>query len=227
MEKGVEWPIPVSNMSRVGMSSRKHTAIVVDDHALVRDGIRNLLGKIADIEVIAEAGNGIEAISLVKQHKPTLVILDLAMPYANGIEVLEEVRRFSPDTRVIILTGSAFVKLINQAIDGGADGLLLKLDDGKELLDAIPRILNGERVISRRFRRSASKDDGVALTRREAQILQAIARGESNKEIARRINISPTTVNNHRANIMRKFDAHSAAELITLAVKEGLVDSST
>lgn len=208
------------------MHTARHSTIVVDDHGLVRDGIRNLLAKLDNIEVIAEAENGIEAITLVKKYKPALLILDLAMPYANGIEVLEEARRFSPDTKVIILTGSAVVKLVNQAIDGGADGLLLKMDDGEELLDAIPRILNGDRVISRRFRRSEAATDNISLTRREAQVLQAIARGDGNKEIARRLNISPATVNNHRANIMRKFGAHSAAELIALAVREGLVDTS-
>ena len=193
---------------------------------MVREGICNLLRKIPNVEIVAEADNGIQAIALLKQHKPDFITLDLAMPYANGIEVLEEARRFSPRTKVIILTGSAHDALIRQAVDAGADGVLLKLDDGDELKNAVPRVLADERVVSPRLQLSEAPER-VKLTRREAQLLQALGRGESNKEIARKLSISPATVNNHRANIMRKFDVHSAAELIALAVREGLIDSST
>ncbi len=215
----------VDKIDKESATISDRTVLVVDDHELVRSGIKNALAKIPDVRVVAEAANGIEAMSLLKQHRPSFITLDLAMPVANGIEVLEEARRFSPETKVIILTGSTHHALVQQAIEGGADGLLLKMDDGTELLNAVPKILNGERVISARINQRGCNST-AALTRREAQILQAIARGESNKALAKRLNISPTTVNNHRANIMRKFDVHSAAELISLAVREGLVDTS-
>lgn len=202
-------------------------AVIADDHALVRSGIKEILRTTGRVEVVGEAENGLEAISLVRQHKPHLLTLDIAMPYAQGIEIFGEVRRWSPDTRIIVFTGLTAVGLLSELVAAGVDGLFMKRGDPAHFEDGIRLILRGAKVISPDvLELLEDKETNVELTDRERQILSLIASGCSNKEIAERLGVSLKTVDNHRTNLMRKLDVHSVAELLSYALREGLLDTA-
>jgi DNA-binding NarL/FixJ family response regulator len=203
-----------------GAGNPRARVVIADDHAIVRAGLAAVLSQDASLTVVGEACNGIEAIALTRAHAPDLLVLDLSMPLANGLEVLEEVRRFSPRTRVIVLTGVASRPMLEQAAVLGAVAIVSKNDDGAELMAAIPQVLAGANLAATAVRR---EDSG--LTRREIQVLQGLCRGETNAAIAERFGISPATVNNHRANLMRKLSVRSIAELMAVALKEGYLDA--
>lgn len=203
------------------------TAVIADDHALVRAGIKEILGATGRVEVVAQAENGLEAISMVRQHKPDLLTLDIAMPYAQGIEIFGEVRRWSPDTRIVIFTGLTATGLLSELVAAGVDGLFMKRGDPAHLEDGIRLILRGAKVISPDvLELLEDKETNIELTDRERQILSLIATGCSNKEIAERLGVSLKTVDNHRTNLMRKLDVHSVAELLSYALREGLLDTA-
>ncbi len=179
------------------------------------------------VEIVAEATNGIEAVSSVKHHQPDLLIVDIAMPYANGIEVIEEAKRWSPSTCCVVLTGMTSVALLYQATLVGASGIFLKSGDSNEIVVALPKILAGETVHSTKCRDALARYSRYAsLTARELEVLQCLARGESVKNIASKLSISPNTVDKHRSAVMRKLDVHSSTELIALAYREGMLDAS-
>ena len=203
------------------------TAIIADDHALLRAGIRDIVGAIGNVSVVAEATNGIEAISLVRQHRPGVLTLDIAMPYAQGIEIFGEVRRWSPETRIVVFTGLTAIGLLSELVTAGVDGLFMKRGDPQHLSDGLKLILRGAKVISPDvLALLEEKESNIELTARERQILSLIASGCSNKEIATRLGLSLKTVDNHRTNLMRKVDAHSVAELLAHALREGLLDTT-
>lgn len=203
------------------------TAVIADDHALVRAGIKEILGATGRVEVVAQAENGFEAISMVRQHKPDLLTLDIAMPYAQGIEIFGEVRRWSPETRIIVFTGLTATGLLSELVAAGVDGLFMKRGDPAHLEDGIRLILRGAKVISPEvLELLEDKESNIELTDRERQILSLIATGCSNKEIAERLGVSLKTVDNHRTNLMRKLDVHSVAELLSYALREGLLDTA-
>jgi DNA-binding NarL/FixJ family response regulator len=214
-------------MPHDGLPKVSATAIVADDHKLLRDGIKQILQSVDGISVIAEAQDGLEAISLVRQHKPGLLTLDMAMPYAQGLEIYEEVRRWSPDTRVIVFTGLTSLGLLSELVTAGVDGLFAKRGDPDELRDSVGVIVSGAKVIAPEI--VALLEEGTpasSLTARERQILSLVATGLSNKEIATRLGVSLKTVDNHRTNLMRKLDVHSIAELLSYALREGLLEGS-
>ena len=208
----------------------RHYAIVADDHAIVRAGIKDALetpGLITaeGISVLAEAADGLEAIAMVRQHRPDLLMLDVQMPLAGGVEVLIEARRWSPDTKIVVLTGVAAVGLVSSLVDSGVDGLFSKADDNTELYQRLPGILNGQRYIAKTFvaaLEEAPKPE--LLTARERQILNMILSGQSNKEIANALGISAKTVDKHRTSMMQKIDVHSVPQLMAFALREGLID---
>ena len=205
--------------------SDPRTVIIADDHPMMRRAIRSAVEGIGGIVVVAEATNGLEATSLCKKHRPDLLVLDEAMPYARGVEAFVEVRRWSPETRVIVLTGIIAESLLRDLAAAGVDGLFTKSGDEAEFIAAIPRVLAGERCIAASLAgllQDVPDDD--ALTRRELQIVAQIAAGFGNAQIAANLNISPKTVGNHRTNIMRKLRVHSAAALVAVAAREGLID---
>lgn len=200
-------------------------AVVADDHAIVRQGVKSILSGLPDIEVIGEAENGVELVTLVKRHAPALVFADIAMPYAGGLEAVDEIRRWSPNSKLVILTGLTSRGLAAQAKAAMVDGIFLKSDPPAELAGAISKILNGERVFSQSIEKIlAETAPSDILTARELQVLQAISRGETNAKIADRLGVSANTVDKHRTNMMRKLKVHSAAELLSLAVRDGLLD---
>lgn len=205
-------------------------AIVADDHAIVRAGIRDALEKPglinADgIKVVAEAGDGLAAIAEVRKHQPDLLMLDVQMPMVGGVEVLIEVRRWSPDTKIVVLTGVTAVGIVSSLVDAGVDGLFSKADDNTELYQRLPGILRGRRYIAASF--VEILDDAPTpdlLTGRERQILNLILSGQSNKEIAGTLGISAKTVDKHRTSMMQKVGVHSLPQLMAYALREGLID---
>ena len=200
--------------------------LVADDHAIVRDALRLILEAIGGVELVGEAEDGIATIALAKRLKPDLLLLDVAMPHAGGLAVMGEVRRWSPATRVAVFTGITRGVTLAQLRASGAVGLLLKSCTPQELDHGLRRIITGEEYVAEGVRRLLDDAGPSAeLTMRERQILTLAAQGKSNAEIAALLNISPKTADNHRTNLMRKLDVHSAAGLTALALREGLLDT--
>ena len=214
-------------MSPTSLKPVTGTAIVADDHALLRSGIIQILSQLGEISVVGEAADGLEAISLVRQHKPTLLTLDIAMPYAQGIEIYTEVRRWSPETLVVVFTGLTSVRLLSELVTAGVDGLFMKRGDPERLAEGLPLILNGAKIIAPEILQFLEENTPEnELTTRERQILSLVASGNSNREIAERLGVSYKTIDNHRTNLMRKLDVHSMAELLSYALREGYLDQS-
>jgi two-component system, NarL family, response regulator NreC len=209
--------------------------LLADDHTLVRHGLRKVLEERADWEVIAEAGDGREAVRLAEQHKPDVAILDVAMPLLNGIEATRQITRRVPGTRVLVLSMHADEAYVTQILQAGATGYLLKDSADVDLLKAVDEAANGRSFFSPAIARvmlddyvRQLADKGVtdryeALSEREREIFQLIAEAKTNKEIAALLNVSPSTVETHRAHIMEKLDLHSAAEIVLYAVRRGVI----
>ena len=208
----------------------KYTAIIADDHAIVRSGLRAALEKPGLIEaegitVLAEAADGLAAIAALRSHRPDLLLLDVQMPRAGGVEVIVETRRWSPDTRIVVLTGVTAVGLISGLVEAGVDGLFSKAGDSEELYARLPLILRGQRHVASQFMDILEKTPvSGPLTGRERQILNMILAGRSNKEIAAGLGISAKTVDKHRTSMMQKLQVHSVPQLMARALREGLVD---
>ena len=215
------------------MKHDQYYAIIADDHAIVRAGLRDALEKpglieTAGITVVAEAGDGLEAIAEVRKHKPDLLLLDVSMPMAGGVEVLLETQRWSPDTKVVVLTGISAVGLVSSLIDSGVDGLFSKAASNDELYEKLPGILRGHRHVAASFMDILEENPKPALlTDRERQTLNMIISGRSNKEIAEALGISIKTVDKHRTSLMQKLKVHSVPQLMALALKEGMIDPSS
>ncbi|MBO6511933.1 MAG: response regulator transcription factor [Roseibium sp.] len=214
------------------MNEPRYNAIIADDHAIVRAGLKETLEKPGLIEpdgirVLAEAGDGLTAIAEVRKHRPHLLLLDVSMPMAGGVEVLIEARRWSKDTKVVVLTGISAVGLVSDLIDTGVDGLFSKASDNEEFYQRLPGILRGQRHISDYFLKILEETPKPpVLTDRERQTLNMILAGRSNKEIAEGLGISVKTVDKHRTSLMQKLKVHSVPQLIARALKEGLIDPS-
>jgi DNA-binding NarL/FixJ family response regulator len=206
--------------------------VIADDHAIVRKALGSVLADSDalggyEVTVCEEVGNGIEAIGAVRKHRPDLLMLDVTMPHAGGTEVLLEARRWSPDTRIVVFTAVEAVGKIAELVEIGADGVFCKADDVEELARALPRILDGGRVVSSRYTKLLEASaDLEPLTDRERQVLNLVVAGRTNREIAGMLGISVKTVDRHRTSVMGKTGVHSAAELIAYALREGLIDSN-
>lgn len=200
------------------------SAVVADDHAIVREGVVNVLLGLGNVQVVAEADNGLSAIVEVKKHKPDLLVLDAAMPLAKGIEVYTEVRQWSPNTRVVLFTGFTSLGLLADWLDAGVDGLLLKSCAPQEIETAFKAVLNGTSYVSSEVQKMLKSATSKKLTGRERQVLSLIATGNANSAIAERLFISRKTVEKHRASLMSKLGVHSISELMVYALREGLLD---
>ncbi|VAW01103.1 Two-component transcriptional response regulator, LuxR family [hydrothermal vent metagenome] len=208
----------------------QYTAVIADDHAIVRSGLKTALESDIPLDgfkitVVAEASTGLDAIAAVKQYRPQLLLLDVSMPMAGGVEVLIETRRWSPETRIIVFTGISALGKVSELVEVGVDGLFSKAEDSEGLFKQVPMILQGGRYISSYFTdilNEAPKQG--ALTGRERQILNLIVGGQSNKEISIHLGISAKTVDRHRTNLMQKLEVHSVAQLIAYSLREGLID---
>jgi len=193
---------------------------------LVRQSIKQMIDKAPGFQLVGEADDGLSAVAEVKSKKPNLIILDIAMPHATGVEAVEEIRRWSPDTKIAIITGMTAKKLLRHVYESGVEGIFMKSGDVSGWIEDLTAICNGERKIVDEVRTLVEEAPNEAgLTNRERQILFAIARGENNTTIAERLNISANTVDRHRTKIMRKLGVHSAAELVARAFRDGLLES--
>ncbi|MEM7303477.1 MAG: response regulator transcription factor [Pseudomonadota bacterium] len=212
------------------MKHERYYAVIADDHAIVRSGLKDALEKPGliendGIEVVEEAANGLEAIAAVRRHQPDLLLLDVQMPLAGGVEVLVETRRWSPDTKIVVLTGISAVGLVSSLVEAGVDGLFSKATSNDELYEKLPQILRGQRHIASEFLEILQEAPKQAvLTDRERQTLNMIIAGRSNKEIAAGLGISIKTVDKHRTSLMQKLDVHSVPQLMAKALKEGMID---
>ncbi|MGC9317773.1 MAG: response regulator [Armatimonadota bacterium] len=210
------------------------SVILVDDHRVMRQGLRNLINQEPDMEVIAEAENGREAVSLVQELRPQVVVMDVAMPDLNGIEACRMINDDVPTTRVLALSMHADKHYAAGMLGAGAAGYLLKDCAFEELADAIRRVHNGRTYLSPEItgvvikdyveRLSEPDDDRVfsVLTDREREVLQLVAEGNTTKQIAEMLHVSVKTIESHRQNIMDKLEIRSVAELTKYAIREGL-----
>jgi two-component system nitrate/nitrite response regulator NarL len=216
----------------------KNTKIlIVDDHEVVRDGLKNILETLENFVVSGEAANGEEAVKMYASLKPDLVIMDISMPGMNGIEATKVIKDKDPDAKILILTMHDNQEYLNQIIRSGAKGFILKNTDKEELLDAVKTVASGDNFFSKdiskliidnyiRSAKEAEKNDGfkeVPLTKREIEILKLIASGYSNQEIANILYISYNTVDTHRKNIMHKLSIKNTAGLVRYAIEKGLI----
>lgn len=207
--------------------------LLADDHTLVRAGIRSLLENIDGVEVVAESGDGREALELIVRHRPDLALLDIGMPGLNGIEIARQVRRTAPRTRVVVLSMYDDKTHVTQAMRAGVVGYLLKGAAVAELPMAIKVVMAGETYLTPKI--SAHVVGGFldeaargiepieSLTPRQREILQLIAEGQSTKEIAAILGVSVKTIETHRARLTERLDIHDVAGLVRFAIRSGLV----
>ena len=210
------------------------SALVADDHSVVREGLRRLLEAEPDINVCAEASDGREALRLLEKHKPDLVILDISMPRLGGLETLERMRAEHPGLKVILLSMHGAPPLIQSAVTLGADGYLLKNGRAGEVVAAVRAVMKGgsyfsppvarEIVEQARSPKKETAGPFSTLSAREREVLHLIADGLSAKEIASDLGISTKTVEAHRTSVMRKLGARKATELVRYALRHGLVE---
>jgi len=206
--------------------ANKISVLLVDDHGLVRRGFRRLLEDETDITVVGEAGDGSEAVRLTKQLKPTVVVMDCAMPGTSGLIATRKILETMPEQAILMLSMHSEETLVRQALEAGARGYVLKNAVDLELAAAIRKVAEGQQVLDPQVARRASLkgERNGGLTPRELEILQLIVDGKSNKEIADQLGLSVNTVAVHRANIMDTLGIHKAAELVVYAIRNGLVN---
>jgi DNA-binding NarL/FixJ family response regulator len=201
------------------------TVLLVDDHHLVRRGFRRLLEDDPLIRVVGEAANGDEAIALVAQLKPRVIVMDSAMPGTGGLAATRAILAHTPDAAVLMLSMHSEETLVHQALEAGARGYILKNAVDLDLAAAIKRVIAGELVLDPGVaRRQTPIGERNRLTPRELEVLQLICNGLSNRDIAARLGLSVNTVAVHRANIMNTLGVHKTAELVVYALQNGLVN---
>ena len=207
--------------------------LIVEDHALVRAGMKALLQKIEGIEVVADMGDGLEAVKSVRTEAPDLVLMDIAMPGLNGLDATARIVKDSPATRVILLSMHANEEYLRQALQVGASGYLLKGAELAELELAIRTVSRGETYLTPTIAKYAveayrTKPEGLSgplarLSSRQREILQLIAEGQTTKDIAQRLNLSVKTVETHRSQLMERLDIHDVPGLVRFAIRVGLI----
>ena len=208
--------------------------LLADDHTVVRQGLRKVLEERPDWQVVAEAGDGREAVRLAEQHRPDVAVVDVAMPLLNGIEATRQITKRAPQTKVLVLSMYSDEAYVTQMLKAGATGYLLKDSADVDLVQAVQAVSQGKSFFSPAVARLMSDDYArqrgenlvdryESLSEREREIFQLVAEGKTNKEIAALLFISPSTVETHRARIMEKLDLHSAAEIVLYAVRRGVI----
>jgi DNA-binding NarL/FixJ family response regulator len=197
----------------------------VDDHPLLREGIAALIGNQTDMELVAEAANGREALELFRKHRPDITLMDVQMPEMGGIDAMSSIRSEFPDARIIVLTTYAGDVQVSRALKAGARAYLLKGSLRKELLDAIRAVHAGQKRLSTEVAAEIAEhatDD--ALTPREIGVLRLVAGGNANKEIAAQLSLTEETVKSHIRNILAKLGAHDRTHAVAIALKRGIFE---
>jgi DNA-binding NarL/FixJ family response regulator len=209
--------------------------LIADDHPLIRSGLRALLGREPEFEVVGEAADGYQALELVEQLKPDVVMLDVSMPRLNGIDVAQKISEKTPSTRIIIVSIHSDEGYVLRALKAGAKGYLLKASPEGDILNAVRAVAAGQAYLSpeisrllveeyvREMRFRGVEDSYDLLSIREKEILQLLASGATNRQVAEMIHVSVATVETHRTNIFQKLGIHSLPELILYAVRKGLL----
>lgn len=211
--------------------TRKIRILLADDHAVVRQGFGRILAAQSDMEIVGEAGNGREAVEMAEKLKPEVVVMDVSMPELNGIEATRRLVRSLPYTRVLALSMHKDSVYVREILRAGARGYLLKDSSDQDLIAAVRSLAKGEGYISPAVSGAVLADyrqhvtDPIdLLTSREREVLQMIAEGQTNKDIAGKLNLSVYTVDAHRGRIMEKLNLHSAGEMVRFAMRNGLID---
>ncbi|MCE1229998.1 MAG: response regulator transcription factor [Firmicutes bacterium] len=216
-------------------SELKHRLVIADDHTILREGLKALMASRPDLEVVGEATDGREAVRCAETLKPDLMLLDMSMPRSNGLEALKEIKRVSPDTKVLVLTVHKTEDYVFTALQAGADGYVLKDSSASELTLAVRSVLTGQRYLAPAIAHTVvsgylgAKDATQArpafdeLSSREREVLKLIAEGYRTKDIAAYLCISPKTVEKHRANLMDRLDMRTVSALTAYAIEKGLV----
>jgi DNA-binding NarL/FixJ family response regulator len=215
---------------------KKISVLLVDDHTVVRQGLRALLGAEEDMEVVGEAENGRQAVMLARKTPPDVVVMDVAMPMLNGLEATRQILKSVPGVKVLVLTSYGDEECVQQLMQAGATGYLIKQTAANDLLKAIREVQRGNAFFSpaiakrlrdqcrEAFSNGQSTRKSGELTSRESEVLQLIAEGHSNKQIAAELGISIKTVEKHRQQVMNKLNIHDVAGLTRYAISKGLVE---
>ncbi|HTV94865.1 MAG TPA: response regulator transcription factor [Steroidobacteraceae bacterium] len=208
--------------------------LIADDHELFRRGLAAEIRQVPGWDVAGEAANGRDALELAAALKPDIIVLDLTMPELNGLEAARRILSVDPTARILILTAHESEQLVREVLSAGAQGYVLKSDAGRILIAALQALLDGgsfftsnvARIVLDGYRRSESRDVGEpdSLSAREREIVQLLAEGNSNKDIARALKISVKTAETHRSNIMRKMEFRSLPELVRYAIRNKIID---
>lgn len=206
--------------------------LIADDHQLFRRGVAAELMQVPGWIVAAEATNGRDAVALAAEHKPDIVVLDLTMPELNGLEAARQITANDASARILILTAHESEQLVREVLNAGARGYVLKSDAGRTLVTALQALLGGgsfftsnvARMVLDGYLRSESSEAAQTLSAREREIVQLLAEGNSNKDIARALNISVKTAETHRSNVMRKMGFDSLAELVRYAIRNNIIE---
>jgi DNA-binding NarL/FixJ family response regulator len=216
----------------------KKTVIIVDDHPLFREGLKSIISRNSELEIVGETGEGREALRLAENFKPDMVVMDISLPDSNGIELTKDIRKLSPATRVLIVSVHSKIDYITAAFQAGATGYVVKDAPSVKILQALELVSQGEYFLDSSVsfqvvqklsefpeKKAKSTDDSYSsLTTREQEIFRLLAEGVKIKDIADQLYISPKTVENHKTNIMSKLNLHSTLDLVRYAVKLGIID---
>jgi len=216
------------------MQAKTTTIVLADDHRIVREGLRALLKAEADFSVIGEAGDGLEALAMVRNSSPDVVVLDLMMPSLNGLEVARQISKQTPLTKIVILSMHDDEGFVIEALTNGVSAYVLKDSSSSDLVQAVREAAAGRRYLSpplsdraieayQRIARAGTLDKYETLTTREREVLQLSAEGHTNSEIAARLGISVRTAETHRSRLMHKLGAHTQADLIRYALRRGII----
>lgn len=218
-------------------SPKRITVLLADDHAIVREGLQKLLEVERDIEVVGKATTGREAVTMTRKLRPDVVIMDIAMPLLNGLEATCQILESVPGAKVVILSGHDDDAYVEKAMALGASGYLIKQSSARYLAEAIREVQKGNTFFSPSVaerlrhhdrgsldRKDLSKAKVACLTSREAEVLQLVAEGKANKQVAAELDISIKTVEKHRDNLMKKLDIHDTAGLTRYAIKAGIIE---
>jgi DNA-binding NarL/FixJ family response regulator len=220
-------------------TSKSITVLLADDHIIVREGLKKLLETESDIEVVGEASTGRKAVELAQKLRPDVLVMDIAMPQMNGVEATRQILKAAPDTKILILSAHSDDAYVESVTTLGAAGYLIKQTSAHFLSEAIREVHKGHTyfspTVAKRFhkrqqdsldRKGQPNTNAVRLSSRELEVLQLIAEGDANKQIAESLSISIKTVEKHREHLMRKLDIHDTAGLTRYAIETGIIESS-